>query len=167
VLSLVFSSGFRITGAVRPFAENLLYGGFPHLNLTNIFLAGVFLACSGAVMDLAMDIAASKEYEFITTANRNSESYDGDGAASRWTKFTLAGADTFANISSTGVTVVTEDVVKMNTGYNTVNGYVVAWSVITAADGTFSVRSENVGLEGPGEQIKSYGFQGFVFKELE
>jgi uncharacterized membrane protein len=44
---------------VRPFAENLLYAGFAHLNLTEIFLAGVFLACSGAVMDLAMDIAAS------------------------------------------------------------------------------------------------------------
>lgn len=58
-LSLAFSSGFHLHGAVRPYAENLLYGGFPHLDLTQIFLAGIFLACSGAVMDLAMDIAAS------------------------------------------------------------------------------------------------------------
>lgn len=60
ILALVFSDGFKLHGAVRPFAENLLYAGFPHLDLTGIFLAGIFLACSGAVMDLAMDIAASQ-----------------------------------------------------------------------------------------------------------
>jgi len=59
VLALIFAPGFHISGAVRPYAENLLYGGLPHLDLTAIFLAGVFLACSGAVMDLSMDIAAS------------------------------------------------------------------------------------------------------------
>ena len=59
VLAKLFSPGFHLNGAVRPYAENLLYAGFPHLNLREIFLAGIFLACSGAVMDLAMDIAAS------------------------------------------------------------------------------------------------------------
>lgn len=58
-LAKVFSYGFHLHGAVAPYSENLLYGGFPHLDLTEIFLAGIFLACSGAVMDLAMDIAAS------------------------------------------------------------------------------------------------------------
>lgn len=58
-LAKVLSPGFFLNGAVRPFAENLLYGGYPHLNLMDIFLAGIFIACSGAVMDLAMDIAAS------------------------------------------------------------------------------------------------------------
>jgi len=42
-----------------PFAETLLYAGYGHLDLTRIFMAGVFLASSGAVMDLAMDVAAS------------------------------------------------------------------------------------------------------------
>jgi len=59
LLSLVFGSAFRIHGAVKPFAETLLYSGYPHLNLTSIFLAGIFIASSGAVMDIAMDIAAS------------------------------------------------------------------------------------------------------------
>jgi uncharacterized membrane protein len=59
ILALLFAPGFHLNGAVRPYAENLLYAGFPHLDLTQIFLAGIFLACSGAVMDLAMDIAAS------------------------------------------------------------------------------------------------------------
>ncbi|WP_321530856.1 YibE/F family protein [uncultured Desulfuromonas sp.] len=59
ILAQLFAPGFHLNGAVRPYAENLLYSGFPHLKLTEIFLAGIFLACSGAVMDLAMDIAAS------------------------------------------------------------------------------------------------------------
>ncbi|MBN1838167.1 MAG: hypothetical protein JW820_20080 [Spirochaetales bacterium] len=113
----------------------------------------------------------AKKYAFITTANRDSTSfpgtsYEGSGASSRWTKFAISGADTYANISSAGVMDVSEDVVKMNTGYNTGDGYVVAWTDITAADGTFSVRSENVGAAGPGEPYKSYGLQGFVLIEL-
>jgi uncharacterized membrane protein len=59
VLALVFSKAFRLHGAVRPFAETLLYSGFYYLDLTRIFIAGIFVASSGAVMDLAMDIAAS------------------------------------------------------------------------------------------------------------
>lgn len=59
LLAQLFAPGFHLNGAVRPYAENLLYSGFPHLDLTQIFLAGIFLACSGAVMDLSMDIAAS------------------------------------------------------------------------------------------------------------
>jgi uncharacterized membrane protein len=59
ILSLGFSRGFHLHGAVKPFSETLLYSGFPHLDLTSIFLAGIFLASSGAVMDVAMDISAS------------------------------------------------------------------------------------------------------------
>ena len=59
MLAMLFSKGFKVHGAVRPFAETLLYSGYYHLNLTRIFLAGIFIAASGAVMDLAMDIAAS------------------------------------------------------------------------------------------------------------
>lgn len=61
VLAFVFSRGFHIHGAVKAFGEALLYAGFPHLDLTRIFVCGVFVACSGAVMDLAMDIAASMD----------------------------------------------------------------------------------------------------------
>ena len=60
-LAVWFGDLFHIHGAVRPFAENLLHGGFAHLKLTPIFIASIFLAASGAVMDLAMDIAASME----------------------------------------------------------------------------------------------------------
>lgn len=59
LLALGISGPFRLHGAVLPFAETLLYSGFAHLDLTRIFLASIFIACSGAVMDLAMDVAAS------------------------------------------------------------------------------------------------------------
>lgn len=58
IMALVFSKGFHLHGAIKPFSESLLYSGFPHLNLTRIFLAGIFIASSGAVMDLAMDVAS-------------------------------------------------------------------------------------------------------------
>jgi uncharacterized membrane protein len=60
-LAVWCARGFALHGAVRPFAESLLYAGFYSLNLTDIFIASVFIASSGAVMDLAMDIAASMD----------------------------------------------------------------------------------------------------------
>lgn len=58
---LVFTRALHIHGAVRPFTETLLYSGYGNLDLARLFMAGVFLASSGAVMDLAMDIAAAME----------------------------------------------------------------------------------------------------------
>lgn len=60
-LAAWFTHMFRLHGAVRPFAEMLLYSGYHELNLADIFIASVFIACSGAVMDLAMDIAATMD----------------------------------------------------------------------------------------------------------
>lgn len=56
-LATLFTDYFHINGAVRPYAESLLYSGYHHINLTHIFIASVFIASSGAVMDLAMDLA--------------------------------------------------------------------------------------------------------------
>ena len=58
-LAFWFTHGFHLHGAVRPFAETLLYSGYYDLRLVDIFIASVFIASSGAVMDLAIDIAAS------------------------------------------------------------------------------------------------------------
>lgn len=59
LLAVLFGKYFKIHGAVMPFAESLLYSGYAHLNLTEIFIAAIFIASAGAVMDLAMDIAAA------------------------------------------------------------------------------------------------------------
>jgi uncharacterized membrane protein len=59
ILSVIFGGFFKVNGAVRPFSEILLYSGFPYLDLSAIFLSGIFISSSGAVMDVAMDVAAS------------------------------------------------------------------------------------------------------------
>ncbi len=61
ITALALAGPYRLNGAVRPFSETLRFGGFEYLNLMQIFLAGTFLASSGAFMDLAMDVAASVE----------------------------------------------------------------------------------------------------------
>ncbi|UZJ40936.1 YibE/F family protein [Prosthecochloris sp. SCSIO W1101] len=60
VLAILFGAWFRVPGTVKDFAEMLLYSGFYSLNLTGIFLSGIFISAAGAVMDIAMDIAASQ-----------------------------------------------------------------------------------------------------------
>ncbi|RXQ96263.1 YibE/F family protein [Ancylomarina salipaludis] len=60
IMAIIFGAEFNIHGAIKPFSETLLYSGYAHLNLTDIFLAGIFISSSGAVMDISMDIAASQ-----------------------------------------------------------------------------------------------------------
>ncbi len=59
LLGSIFGGLFKIHGAVVPFSETLLHVGFSTLDLTKVFLAGIFLASSGAMMDVAMDISVS------------------------------------------------------------------------------------------------------------
>jgi uncharacterized membrane protein len=61
LLASMFTVWFKIHGAVRPFTETLLFSGFGHLNLARLFIAGIFIAASGAMMDLAMDVAAAMD----------------------------------------------------------------------------------------------------------
>ncbi|MDR0403228.1 MAG: YibE/F family protein [Treponema sp.] len=61
LFAFFFSYWFKIHGAVRPFAETLLYSGYTHLNLVHLFISGIFLAASGAMMDLSMDIASAMD----------------------------------------------------------------------------------------------------------
>ena len=64
VLGVIFTDLFNIHGAVMSYSESLLYAGYQHLNLTQIFMASIFLGSSGAVMDLSVDIT-SAVYEVV------------------------------------------------------------------------------------------------------
>ena len=59
VLGMIFTDLFKIHGAVMAYSESLLYAGFQNLNLTQIFMASIFLGSSGAVMDLSVDITSA------------------------------------------------------------------------------------------------------------
>jgi len=61
ILAIIFGNLFNIHGAVMEGAESLLYAGFMNLDLTSIFHAGIYLASSGAILDLAIDISSALE----------------------------------------------------------------------------------------------------------
>ena len=61
LLAFLFTKWFNIHGAVRPFTETLLFSGYGHLNLAHLFIAGIFIAASGAMTDLSMDVAAAMD----------------------------------------------------------------------------------------------------------
>ena len=62
---LAMAHGFgrlmHINGATLPYVQTLLYSGYESLDLPDLFIGATILAGSGAVMDLAMDIAAGVE----------------------------------------------------------------------------------------------------------
>ncbi len=59
VLGVTFTDLFKIHGAVMESSESLLYAGYQTLDLTQIFMASIFLGSSGAVMDLSVDICSA------------------------------------------------------------------------------------------------------------
>jgi len=56
-----FASVMHVNGATMPFVQALMYSGYQDLVIADVFTGAVILASSGAVMDLAMDIAAGVE----------------------------------------------------------------------------------------------------------
>jgi len=58
-LGILFTDLFSLHGAVMPYSESLLYAGYQHLDLTQIFTASIFIGASGAVMDLSVDITSA------------------------------------------------------------------------------------------------------------
>ena len=57
-LAEIFTRVLHVNGATMPFVQALLYSGYGSLDLADVFTGAIILASSGAVMDLAMDIAA-------------------------------------------------------------------------------------------------------------
>ncbi len=60
ILAIIFGHYFQIPGTVKSFSELLLFSGFNVDMLSDIFISGIFISSAGAVMDVAMDIAASQ-----------------------------------------------------------------------------------------------------------
>lgn len=58
-MGCIFTDLFQIHGAVMSYSESLLYSGYQDLNLTKIFMSGIFIGASGAMMDLSVDITSA------------------------------------------------------------------------------------------------------------
>jgi len=61
LLAGLVARALKINGAALPFAESLLYMGYGNLKLQDLFISGIFLASSGAILDVGMDIAAAMD----------------------------------------------------------------------------------------------------------
>lgn len=59
LLAMAGTSYFSIHGAVMSWSESLLFAGFEQVNLTKLLQAAIYLSCSGAILDLAIDISAA------------------------------------------------------------------------------------------------------------
>ncbi|MBR7119190.1 MAG: YibE/F family protein [Lentisphaeria bacterium] len=70
-MAYIFSGIFKINGAVMPYSQALLYSGFGNISLSEIYIGAIFLSSSGAVMDLAMDVASSM-HEVVLKSEKNS-----------------------------------------------------------------------------------------------
>lgn len=60
ILAFSFGYYFKLPGEVMEFSETLMYAGFQDINFSEIFLSCIFISATGAVMDIAMDIAAAQ-----------------------------------------------------------------------------------------------------------
>ncbi len=61
VLAIIFGHFFKIPGTVQEFSDALFYSGFADLNFSQMFISCIFISSAGAVMDVAMDIAAAQD----------------------------------------------------------------------------------------------------------
>ena len=57
----LFGKLMKINGATMPYVQTLLYSGQEKISIPDIFIGAMILAGSGAMMDLAMDIASGVE----------------------------------------------------------------------------------------------------------
>ncbi|MCK4958690.1 MAG: hypothetical protein KAT00_04810, partial [Planctomycetes bacterium] len=103
---------------------------------------------------------ANKKYTFVTSAARCGTTAD---YTDRYSVFTISGADTYTNASTTGVNVESEAEVWFNTGDNYNEGYVAKWTGIAASDGTFTVRATHHPTANSG--YKAYAFDVFVLQQ--
>ncbi len=60
LLATIFGYFFKIPGTVQEYSDTLFYSGFADLDFSDMFLSCIFISSAGAVMDVAMDIAAAQ-----------------------------------------------------------------------------------------------------------
>jgi uncharacterized membrane protein len=59
VILYLFGGPMKVNGAISSFSATLRYSGYEHLDLLKLFYAAVILSATGAIMDVAMDIAVA------------------------------------------------------------------------------------------------------------
>lgn len=131
------------------------FGGFA--DMTGV----IYYGSVGWWVDITFtNLEPGTEYTFAASAARNEY-------PDRWTRYTISGADTHTNASTTGVYEIPGSggaSVRFNTGDNHNEGYVARWTGIRASDGTFKVRAEADPDNPCSDPRKAYAFDVFMLK---
>lgn len=142
-LSFVFTKQFHIHGAVMANSESLLYSGFQNLNLTQIFMASVFIGASGSVMDLSVDITSAVN-EVVTTARKKGvpvtkrEAVKSGMAVARAAMGTMTTTLLLA-YSGTCIALLMVFMAQGTPVYNILNNNVVSAEIINTIAGSFGL----------------------------
>ena len=143
ILSFVFTKKFHIHGAVMANSESLLYSGFQNLNLTQIFMASVFIGASGSVMDLSVDITCAVN-EVVTTARKKGvpvtkrEAVKSGMAVARAAMGTMTTTLLLA-YSGTCIALLMVFMAQGTPVYNILNNNVVSAEIINTIAGSFGL----------------------------
>ena len=143
ILSFVFTKQFHIHGAVMANSESLLYSGFQNLNLTQIFMASVFIGASGSVMDLSVDITSAVN-EVVTTAQKKGvpvtkrEAVKSGMAVARAAMGTMTTTLLLA-YSGTCIALLMVFMAQGTPVYNILNNNVVSAEIINTIAGSFGL----------------------------
>lgn len=143
ILSFVFTKNFHIHGAVMTNSESLLYSGFQNLNLTQIFMASVFIGASGSVMDLSVDITSAVN-EVVTTARKKGvpvtkrEAVKSGMAVARAAMGTMTTTLLLA-YSGTCIALLMVFMAQGTPVYNILNNNVVSAEIINTIAGSFGL----------------------------
>ena len=143
ILSFVFTKKFHIHGAVMANSESLLYSGFQNLNLTQIFMASVFIGASGSVMDLSVDITSAVN-EVVATARKKGvpvtkrEAVKSGMAVARAAMGTMTTTLLLA-YSGTCIALLMVFMAQGTPVYNILNNNVVSAEIINTIAGSFGL----------------------------
>lgn len=143
ILSFVFTKQFHIHGAVMANSESLLYSGFQNLNLTQIFMASVFIGASGSVMDLSVDITSAVN-EVVATARKKGvpvtkrEAVKSGMAVARAAMGTMTTTLLLA-YSGTCIALLMVFMAQGTPVYNILNNNVVSAEIINTIAGSFGL----------------------------
>ena len=140
-LSFICTKLFKIHGAVMSNSEALLYSGYQYLNLTQIFMASVFIGASGSVMDLAVDITSA-----VNEVVRNCPEISRKNAVLSGIRVARAAMGTMTTTlllaySGTCIALLMTFMAQGTPIYNILNSNLVAAEIINTVAGSFGLAS--------------------------
>lgn len=142
-LSIIFTKFFHIHGAVMANSEALLYSGFQDLNLTQIFIASVFIGASGSVMDLSVDITSAVN-EVVKTAGEKGIKISRREAVKSGIAVARAAMGTMTTTlllaySGTCIALLMTFMAQGTPVYNILNNNIVSAEIINTIAGSFGL----------------------------